>query len=74
MFHAMFHGIFKKKFTSLRFVGPPPPTRPTGPERGVWFLNNTPMHQFGASIGVYPMCGAYTTLWYRYNAATWHIG
>ena len=59
-------------FTSLWSVGPPPAGPATGPERGVWFINNTPMHQFGASIGVYPMCCADTTLWYRYNAAICH--
>ena len=47
----MYDSCFTKKFknyTNLSFVGFPPPTLPTGPKRGMWFLNNTPMHHIGA--------------------------
>ena len=43
--------ILKKKFgsyTNSGSLGPPPPTTPMVPKRVMWFLNNTPMHQFGA--------------------------
>jgi len=72
--YLLFDIFYKKNIRACVLWGPRGPGRRRDP-KGVLQCSKDPYAPYWCigilSIGVYPMCCANTTLWYKYNVPTW---